>query len=355
MSEAKGMVINMKVLHLLSSDKFSGAENLVCQIIGMFKNDDFEMLYCSPNGDIRTALEQQNVSFYPLEKLSVSEVRRAINKYKPDIIHAHDAKASVVAALTGTNARIISHIHGNHENMRTFSLKSLMLLLTSNKYQHIYWVSKTALDCYIFNKKMIRKSSVLYNVVNQDSLIKKMQEDNVNYDYDVVFIGRLSYPKNPERLMRVLRGTVDKVPTMKAAIVGTGDLIEQTKKMCMELGLERNVSFLGFLNNPLKVLHDSKVMIMTSRYEGTPMCALEAMALGIPIVSTPTDGLLELVKEYKTGYLSDSDAELAEKLALIISNDVLRINMSEYTHRTFNEFNNIRKYKQILKKEYLNG
>ena len=41
------------------------------------------------------------------------------------------------------------------------------------------------------------------------------------------------------------------------------------------------------------MLHDSKVMLMTSLWEGTPMCAVEAMALGVPIVTTPTDGLCD--------------------------------------------------------------
>ena len=345
----------MRILHLLSTDRFSGAENLVCQIINMFKNENIDMIYCSPDGDIRSTLEHFKIPFYALAKLSITEVRKAIDDYNPDVIHAHDAKASVISALVGAKTRIISHIHGNHENMRKVSLKSLMFLLTSNKYQHIYWVSKSALNQYRFRRQIINRSSVLGNVINRDVLIKKMHEDDNMYCYDIVFIGRLSYPKNPERLIRVLKNTVDKVPTLKVAIIGTGDLEEQTKKMCFESGLERNVFFLGFQNNPLKILHDSKAMILTSRYEGTPMCALEAMAFGVPIVSTPTDGMQELVKDCETGYLSDDDDELSEKIALIINNDLQRKIMSASTLRKFFEYNNIENYKQVIKMEYLNG
>ena len=52
----------MKVLHLLASNKYSGAENVVCQIISMFK-DEVEMVYCSPNGEIENTLRDKKIKF----------------------------------------------------------------------------------------------------------------------------------------------------------------------------------------------------------------------------------------------------------------------------------------------------
>ena len=48
----------MKVLHLLSTNKFSGAENVVCQIINLFQNEsNYKMFYCSPDGEIKETLK----------------------------------------------------------------------------------------------------------------------------------------------------------------------------------------------------------------------------------------------------------------------------------------------------------
>ena len=51
----------MKVLHLLNTGTFSGAENVVCQIINMCKNDNIDFVYCSRDGQIRTALDERKI------------------------------------------------------------------------------------------------------------------------------------------------------------------------------------------------------------------------------------------------------------------------------------------------------
>lgn len=75
------------------------------------------------------------------------------------------------------------------------------------------------------------------------------------------------------------------------------------------------------MNNPLKIMHDSKAMIMTSIWEGTPMCALEAMALGVPLFTTPVDGLKSIISNDINGYMADDDIKLAERIVYYIQNE----------------------------------
>ena len=68
----------MKVMHVLSSRIYSGAEKVVCQIIKSFR-DEVDMVYCSPDSDIvRQMLCEQNVTFLPMENMSISELKRVI-------------------------------------------------------------------------------------------------------------------------------------------------------------------------------------------------------------------------------------------------------------------------------------
>lgn len=344
----------MKVLHLLSSNRFSGAENVVCQIIDMFSGDaDIEMTYCSPDGQIRETLKEKNISFEPITDISVKEVKRIINNVKPDVIHAHDMRASFVAAHACGKIPLVSHVHNNNFNSRGLSIKSLAYLFAGFKAKHIFWVSQSSFDGYAFHKELKKKSSVLYNVINVDELYKKMNSDEKAYNYDVVYLGRLTYQKNPERLIEVIKLVVDKRQNTKVAIVGTGELEESTKKIVNNYGLQDNVEFLGFQSNPLKLLHDSKVMLLTSRWEGTPMCALEAMALGVPIVSTPTDGMNDLIQSGINGFLNDSDDGLSENVLNILDNDELRENISKAQIEKSAVINNCCNYKSELEKLYL--
>ncbi|MDD6994913.1 MAG: glycosyltransferase [Candidatus Borkfalkiaceae bacterium] len=339
----------MKILHVLNSDRFSGAENVVCQIIEMFKSDtNIEMVYCSPDGSIRDMLKEREIVFAPVSKMTKKELKRVIIEQKPDIIHAHDMRASFVAARSCGKITLISHIHNNNFDSRGISAKSIAFLYAAKKSEHIFWVSKSSYEGYVFHGFFKKKSSVLYNVINIEVLYEKMRQDEKKYDYDVIYVGRLTYPKNPQRLMNVFRLVVEKIPNVKIAVVGTGDLENDAKKLADSYGLLDNVHFLGFQSNPLKILHDSKVMVMASRWEGTPMCALETMALGVPIVSTPVDGLKDLIVNDENGFLSDEDEVMADKIISYINTPTKRKEMSDKQMFFAKEWNDINKYKQKL-------
>ena len=343
----------MTILHVLYSNRFSGAENVVCQIIEMFRaQPDVRMVYCSPDGQIREALTERNVEFAPVSELSKAELRRVIAEVRPDVIHAHDMRASFVAALACNKIPLISHIHNNAFDARALSPKSVAYLYAAKKAKHIFWVSESSMSGYAFRKSVAKKSEVLYNIISIDALYKKMESDENQYSYDLAYVGRLSYPKNPQRLMAVIAKLRDLKSDVRVAVVGNGDLEEETHALCKQYGLEDNVDFLGFRSNPLKILHSSKAMIMVSRWEGTPMCAREAMALGVPIVSTPVDGLKVLVDEGENGYLSDDDDVIAEKIFEIISNPSQRERMSDYTYKKAKEINNVEVYTQRLMAQY---
>jgi len=344
---------SMKILHLLNTNRFSGAENVACQIINMFSNDEnIEMIYVSLDGEIREALDEHSINFVPIVTMSVQEIRRVILQEKPDIIHAHDMRASFYAARACGKVPLISHIHNNNFDSRGVSMKSIAYLYAALKAKHIFWVSQSSFDGYAFHRFLCKKSSLLYNIIDIDALYEKMRRDTNKYDYDVVYIGRLTYQKNPQRLMKVLYLLKEKKNDIKVAIIGAGELEREAKQLAIEYDLLDNVSFLGFRSNPLKILHDSKVMLMTSRWEGTPMCALEAMALGVPIVGTPVDGLVDLLANDEIGYLSEDDDALAQAVIEIITDRNLREKYCSKNVAKAMRINNRFNYKSEIKDAY---
>jgi glycosyltransferase involved in cell wall biosynthesis len=343
----------MKILHLLQSPNFSGAENVVCQIINMFKSDEeFDFVYCSCDGPIRDALSERNIRFVPMDEFSISNIKEIIWKEKPDIIHAHDMRASFAAACVCGSIPLISHIHNNNFDSRGLSLKAIAYLRAGLKAKHIFWVSKSSFTGYAFHSILKKKSDVLYNIMDINEIHRRAELDENSYNYDVIYLGRLVPPKNPYRLLDVCKLLVEKMKDVQIAIVGTGEMEFEVKNKAEQMGLLNNVSFLGYQTNPYKILKDSKVMLMTSLWEGTPMCAIEAMALGTPIVSTPVDGLKDLITNDENGYLTDDNSELANQICELIVNQVKLDEMVQNAITFSNSYNDIEAYRSKIKCVY---
>ena len=347
----------MKVMHVLNSRIYSGAEKVVSQIIRDFeKTGDAQMVYCSPESDIvARMLEEQGIAYLPLESLTPGNLKRVIDEQKPDLIHAHDMRAGLVSALCCGKIPMISHIHNNAYDARSLSLKSIGYLFAGFRAKKIIWVSNSAYNGYLFHKLFAKKSLVLYNIIDTEQIFAKKELDTNTYDFDMLYLGRLTYEKNPQRLLRLCAALKKEKPDLKVAIVGTGELEEELKQLQVQLGLQENVQFLGFRSNPMKMLHDSKAMILTSLWEGTPMCALEAMALGTPVVSTPSDGLRDLVDDGVNGYLTDDDAIMAEKLLKIMNDPAHRQMLSENAKEKFSRFNDAPRYRKTIAACYREG
>ena len=338
----------MKVMHVLNSRIYSGAEKVVCQIIHAFQGE-VEMVYCSPESDIvRKMVEGQGVTYLPMKTMSVSELSRVIREQKPDLIHAHDMRAGFFSALCCGNIPLVSHIHNNAYDARGLSPKTVGYLLAGFRAKHIFWVSQSSFDGYAFHKLFARKSSVLYNVIDTDEIYTKLSQDSNTYDYDLIYVGRLTYQKNPQRLLRLCARLKQDKPDLKVAIVGTGELEEELKALSQELNLEDTVHFLGFQPNPIKMVACSKAMILTSRWEGTPMCALEAMALGTPVVSTPSDGMKDLLTDGISGYLTESDEQMAKDLLKIFTQPEHRQLLAENARKKFDSLNDGEAYKRAI-------
>lgn len=339
----------MRILHLLPTNRFSGAENVACQIIGLFSgNPDYEMAYCSPEGPIREEVEGRDIRFIGLESFSRKQIKKAIKEFKPDLIHAHDMRATLVSAMVSANLPVVSHIHCNAKGNNKLSVRSVLYYLSSIRCKHIIWVSKSSYENYCFHRQLSRKSTILYNVIDEDDLRQRSKSCDNQICSDVVYVGRLAEEKDPIRLISILRLVVDALPDVKVAIVGSGEMEGQTKAECHRLGLDGNVSFTGFVPNPSGILKSSKVMVMTSIMEGTPMSILEAQALGIPVVSTPVGGIVDVITDGENGFLSDEDSVLAERIIDLVSSETLFEKMSSDSLEKSHKYNDIEAYRQTL-------
>ena len=314
----------LRVMHLISTDVFSGAENVACQIINLFKdNQEYIMTYCTIIGKNKEALECRGINTTELDRFNLKSIKKACSSFKPNIIHAHDPKATIAAVLTNKKQNIISHIHSNHRYMRKITLKSLIYHFYIEKHiTGIIWVSNSARDEYVFAKNIpkILPSYVIQNVVDGNQLKSIAKTDKNNYDFDIIFLGRLEDVKDPLRFVKLIE-KIKQHQEIKAAMVGDGSLRSQVEEEINKLSLNKNIALFGNQVNPYKILLNSKILVITSKYEGMPMNALEAIACNIPVVSTPVDGLLDIIDRK---YLCKTDQDFVETILKILNREEVR-------------------------------
>jgi glycosyltransferase involved in cell wall biosynthesis len=338
----------IKVLHLLQSDRFSGAENVVCQIVDMFKNDDLiEMAYCSKDGPIRESVKKFNISFYPMSKLSLKEVKRVIKEYKPDIIHAHDASASVISALLLKNYPIISHLHSNPPWIKKNSFNSIVYYLSSFRFNKILTVSESIMNEYVYGNKLREKTVTIDNPIDIQSIKVKANLMDINTEersYDIAFLGRLAHPKNPIRFINLIGNLKNKLENISAIMIGDGELRAECENHIISLGLKDNIKITGFLDNPYHLLSKAKVLCITSRWEGYGLAAVEALALGLPVVSASVGGLPNIVSE-NCGKLCFSDEDFVVEINKLLTNEEYWLKKVEHTISKSEFLQNIEEYR----------
>jgi len=325
----------------------SGAENVAADICMMF-DGEIEMAYCSPRGSIENDLNDRKVKYLPIEKLTYFELKKVVKQYKPHVIHAHDVRASILAALFSKSSKIISHIHGNSYEMRKISLKSIIFSIFSIFFDKVLVVSESCYNDYIFKRAISSKYLYLRNIIYPKRIELLKEYDKNRYDVDFVYIGRIAYPKNPRRVAAVASMVLEKIPEIKFGVIGDGDLKHEMVDVFKSANLLDRVEFYGWLKYPYKALENSKCILMCSLYEGLPISVIEALALGVPVLSTPVDGLVSIIRNRHNGLLADNDQELVNFAIELMTNGKIYSNMSKNCKESFYEINNVSTYKQQL-------
>lgn len=339
----------MRVLHLLTSTKFSGAESVACQIIKMF-NNEIEMIYCSPKGDIENTLKEKEIEFLPLNKFSIVEIKKAINIYQPDVIHAHDFTASIISSIC-TNKPIISHIHQNPLWAKKINIKTLIYTISSIRYFKIVGVSSSIFDEFILSKLFKKKQLILTNFIDIEYILSQAEDNEKIPEMDVIFVGRLVDAKNPKEFIEVINSLVNKFPDLMAGMVGYGNLYEECKFLVELYQIKKNVKMYKFKTNPYKYINKSKITVITSKYEGLGLAALESLILGKPVISTNVGGLREYINN-KNGRLCNNREEMICEIEKILTDsDYLKIKELN-TKEIYNKVISRELYKSMLKKLY---
>ncbi len=206
----------------------------------------------------------------------------------------------------------------------------------------------------MFSKSIQNKSIVIPNPV---SITSYKEIDSVNEKEDVISnVGRLHYQKGQDTLIKAFALVHKKYPNVKLKIYGEGQKRKELEQLINELHLNESVILEGNVKNVPTEITKSKIFVFTSRYEGMPNALLEAMACGLPCISTDCDaGPSEIIKNGVNGYLVNVDDinQIAQKIELLLKDESIRNKFSKEAIKIREEYsfyNIFSKYYKYFKK-----
>lgn len=280
---------------------------------------------------------------YPLHIVRQGRALLAEREYALVVSHDFGLFYTGVSAwwmLRGSDVPLVSEIHHVEGYPIPVSLRERFYRLTARVY--IPWMWHHVAAIRVVNHVEIL--TYLRSVGVPDEKILVLPSLYLDFDqlhpmpgiepeYDVLFVGRLVSNKGLFTILDALRMVKREVPNVKLGIRGEGPLRHRLEARARELGLAENVVFIPRLENPEDVAQlycGARMLVCASTAEGGPRVTAEAMACGVPVISTPVGIMPELVEDGVNGLLFRWDAaELAQKILALLSDDDLRRQLGE--------------------------
>lgn len=254
-------------------------------------------------------------------------LRQAIRSTQPDVVISFVARTNVLTllALIKTSYPVFATEHsdpsmkyyGNAwEKLRrlTYPYAAKVVSVSQGVDRHFDWLTKT-------------KRAVVYNpfIVTEDAQSLTRLPKGADLDKQwIISMGRLIYQKGFDILLSAFQKLANRYPNWQLLILGEGELRIELENLRDNLGLSGQVFFPGAISNPFPVLKRAKLFVMASRFEGFPMAHGEAMACGLPIVSTDCpSGPREIIRDGVDGILVPNEdmSALATAMERLMSNE----------------------------------
>ena len=150
---------------------------------------------------------------------------------------------------------------------------------------------------------------------------KKMNSEEVIGKFDLLYCNRFDENKNPMKFVQIIKKLNDDGIHVTAKMLGTGILLEKSKELIKEYGLEKEIECVGYKKNPYAYFKSCKIFCLTSFMEGFPTTLVEGLYFGKPFISTKVAGADELSNHGECGFVVENNEEYVEKIKLLLEND----------------------------------
>lgn len=281
---------------------------------------------------LKSTLELLEIEYYQIDfKRNVMKMADNIKAYKQvlnlmknnkyEFTHCHSPIGGVIGRLAGraTHTKIIYTAHGFH------FFKGAPLINWLLYYPIERWLARYTDILITINKEDYERAKGFkakrveyvpgvgidtdkFNAVKVDESLKRKELELPEDSFVLLSVGELNENKNHKVIIKAL-ATLNNV-NIHYVICGQGGLEGYLRNLSTELGIENQVHLLGFRKDVAEICKASDVFMFPSKREGLGLAALEAMACGLPIITSNVHGIVDYSVDGETGYsCSPSDID----------------------------------------------
>ena len=272
----------------------------------------------------------------------IREIKKAVDEVNPDILYSRlwpTKTATLISGILRKKPVVFSEDRSlnRYTEYKTFTqffklqIRKLSCRLASMIIPVSDGIKGELLKDFHVNPEKVK---LIYNGFDFEDQQKKASEqvdhrffqNRAEKGKTIVALGRMVKLKGFDYLLESLKILKDKGLRVNLIMIGKGDYLDNLKMKTSELGLNGIVDFMGFVDNPFSYMAKSDIFVLSSLFEGLPSTLIEAMALGLPVISTrcPT-GPEEIINDNENGLLvpvADSVA-LADAIEKVLSDNDL--------------------------------
>ena len=322
----------LKVMQIIARMNVGGPAVLVADLMRNLDSSKFEVMlttgYCDETesdylNEVATDIKAIRIQGFG-RSISIGNdlkafflLMREIRRFKPDVVHTHTAKAGVLgriaAFLAKPSAKRIHTFHGHllhgyfgSRKVQVVVFLEKMLGLITYKFIAVGNVVKA--DLLKAGIAMDSKFEVIYpGLQNLDVHPKLEARKTLGLDSMktyVVYVGRLTQIKRPDRLIDLGHSLKSSHPTAHIIIAGAGELFEDLRLESEKESLP--ITFLGWRNDIGMILSASDIAVLCSDNEGIPLTLIQASQAGLPIISTDVGSVSDIVTHGVNGLLTET-------------------------------------------------
>lgn len=291
----------MKILFYINVLGGGGAERVISVLANYFCESGCDVVLVNSykldneyiiNKNIKRYYTDQNeyATFVARNVMRICNLRRIVKHESPDVIISFMAESNLrmlISTVFMKTKRVIS-VRNDPSKEYSNPLIRKIAFFIFKLADGIIFQTQDAMR--FFPENIRKKGIVIYNPIDEaffDTYCVGRR--------DIVSVGRLTKQKNHALMINAFKMISDKT-TENLYIYGDGDLRQELEEQINNCNLGNRVFIEGFSNNIISKIHDARLFVLSSDYEGMPNSLMEAMALGIPCISTdcPCGGPREL-------------------------------------------------------------